>query len=486
MQAPVSALHSSVIAESSARGRTPTLRSKVIAGGTYLLMRQSVGMLVSAAGLLLVVKIIGPKEYGIFAATNALHLFLQSTAAFGADVFLLRTTTDVEANDFDVAATLLLIFGVISAGLAILCLPLLALWVPIDGFSTIGAVQFAIIPIILLGAVPRILLERELNYKRIAEIEVISIVVFQFVALAGAWLGQGAWALAWAFVTQQLLASVLFFRTAGYQYRPKWNWNRVKAILAFGASYSTANWIGQAKILVNPLIVARFGGAEAVAFVALSMRAATLFSLITRTTGRLSLATMPRFRQDGERMSRAVTEGMHAHILLIGPMLVVAGVALPTLLPRVYDATWLPVLDIFPFIAVATLVQSGFSMHMSALITAGRNGAVGWCNTLHLVLIAGATVVLVPRLGAIGYGVAEGVAALSYLAVHYAYVREFRSTDYRLAALWCLAFALAPFWHQVGWFSWIGTVAVMLYPPTWRTFVRYLESVWSVWRTTTP
>jgi PST family polysaccharide transporter len=451
-----------------------------MAGGVYLLMRQTAGVMITGVGLLVLIKIIGATSYGTFAAANALYLYVHATALLGIDVFLLRATA-LDDDQLNVAATVLLVLGVLGAVLAVAALPIVSYWVAIDGIDQLALAQFGILPVSLMGYVPRALLERELRFRTTATIDLVGMSLCQLTALVSAGMGHGAWALVWGLLAQQLLVSVLLFRSAAYRYRPRWNMTQVRSILRFGVGYCVANWIWQAKTLVNPLIVGRFGGAEAVAFVALAVRGVSVLTIVAGTTWRLSIATMRHVNHDASRMARAVTEAMELQVLAAGPMLVVAGLAAPVLLPLLYGRTWLPVLDIFPFVALAALVNIVFSIHSSALFAAKKNGAVGVFHAVHRLLLATAAGLLVPQLGPVGYGVAELIAVGSYPVIHYGFVRTFRSPDYRLAFLWCAAFGLAPFWHQLGWLSLIGPALLMCHPRTRRVVVGHGTMLATSW-----
>ena len=131
---------------------------------------------------------------------------------------------------------------------------------------------------------------------------------------------------------------------------------------------------------------------------------------------------------------------MGLQLLALGPLL--AGFALlgPWLLPPLFGDRWEPVLSIYPFIALSYLVNAAFNMHSSVLYVLQRNRAVTVFHAVHIVLFAGAALVLVDKLGLLGYGVAEVVALASYAVIHL-YVSRLFAFGYKRARPWLLAFA---------------------------------------------
>jgi PST family polysaccharide transporter len=78
-------------------------------------------------------------------------------------------------------------------------------------------------------------------------------------------------------------------------------------------------------------------------------------------------------------------------------------------------------------------------------------------------MFAGAALLLVPRLGAIGYGVAELVALASYGVLHYRLASEVGGPRYGAAVVWTLAFGAALFFRYA-WWTTVGLALVALLP----------------------
>jgi O-antigen/teichoic acid export membrane protein len=60
-----------------------SLRTQVLRGGTYLVLHQGLEVIIRLAGVLLLTRIIAPEQYGIYAATTAIFLYLQLIKQLG-------------------------------------------------------------------------------------------------------------------------------------------------------------------------------------------------------------------------------------------------------------------------------------------------------------------------------------------------------------------------------------------------------------------
>jgi PST family polysaccharide transporter len=137
----------------------------------------------------------------------------------------------------------------------------------------------------------------------------------------------------------------------------------------------------------------------------------------------------------------------------------------------------MPVVMVYPFIALSNLTNSLFNMHSSALYVLRRNWEVTAFNVVYMVLFVGAALLLVPRFGLVGYGWAEVATLASYVVVHLYVMRYIGSPDYWLAGLWWAACAGAMFVYQLGWWAALGLGVVAFLPSTQEKLTDYIKSL---------
>jgi PST family polysaccharide transporter len=105
---------------------------------------------------------------------------------------------------------------------------------------------------------------------------------------------------------------------------------------------------------------------------------------------------------------------------------------------------WLVGLKIYPFIAAGVLVNSVYNLQASALYVAGRQWLVLRAYVLHVCLLAGGTLLLVPLRGIAGYGWAEIFACGGYVVLHVA-GRGLARVSYGPMGWLAFVFLLPPF-----------------------------------------
>lgn len=412
------------------------LRQKAINGGAFLLVRQTLGLVISVVGVLLVTRIIGPRQYGLFAAGTGIITFLYMFGTWGLDVCLLRKTEDPEEREFHQAFTLLLLIALA------LCTNVIALRHAIAGFlkmpeeSSLLVVLALGIPLNLLTLPAVVKLDRDLNFKQVAINELVSQAGYYLVAVPLAFCGLGAWSPVAGFLTQQTCMFILSYWAAKFRPCLHWEGKLIRQMLGYGLSYSSSMWVFQSRNLVNPIIVGRFAGAEAVGYVAVGVRIAALLSFAKSATWRLAIPAFAKLNGDAVRLRNAITEGMRFQVAAVGFPLASFALLAPFLIPLGFGHDWVSAVKVFPFIAIGYLSNAVFNLHSSVLYMLGKNIQVTWFHVIHIILFAGSAVFLVPRMGFVGYGWAEIGALLSYPVIHHYLAREVGIPSYSGPTIW--------------------------------------------------
>src|SRR3954470_9187571 len=241
-----------------------SIRQRAVRGGAVLVVRQAIGMLLSVCGLFMITRLVGPHAYGLYAASAGLVTYLSNFGPWGIDVFLLRDKQEPTKEHYEVAISLLLLISVTLSATVALASP----W--ITAFMHLPAAG-PMLATLCLGLVPAILsvaasakLGRELEFKKIAFNELSGQAAFLLVALPLAFKGLKAWAPVAGWVAQQWTLLVASYLTSKLRCGLGWNTKLAKYMLSSGLTYSSSVWVWQLRSLINPLIVGRLAGAEAV------------------------------------------------------------------------------------------------------------------------------------------------------------------------------------------------------------------------------
>jgi len=295
------------VASSNHRGpfpissQAPTQPSITTCAGVYLGLRYGLGVLVSIGNMFLLTWWIGPHAYGIFITAIGLTAFLASLARSGVDTYLVRRAVPPDEGMYAVANSLIgtLSLTLMLAGVAVV--PFLARWYGNREFLPAYTVLLFTIPLVGLTGPPTAKLERDLNFRIVAQIELGGQVLALLVSLTLAWRGFGVWAPVLGHLSWQIFGACAAFVAAKLVPRFRFSWRCAREMLTFGVGYTASLRTWQLRTLVNPLLVGRFAGVEGVAFVGLAIRIAEGLGFIRIAAARLAIAALARLQEDQAR-----------------------------------------------------------------------------------------------------------------------------------------------------------------------------------------
>lgn len=426
-----------------ARPRAP-LSGETLRGGIYLAARYGLGVLVSLANMLVMTWWIGPHAYGLFVTAVGIVAFLATLARGGIDTYLVRSDVPPDDRDYGTATTLIVgaSLALTVAGTAVV--PLLIRWYGNREFVPPYLALLLTIPVTGLTGVPMASLERALDFRRIAAIELVSQSAGLVVATLLAWSRAGVWAPVLGQVTWQVFTLLAVAAAAPGWKHLQFDRGQARKMLSYGMSLTASLRTWQLRTLVNPLLVGRFAGAEGVAFVALAIRIAESLGSFRLAAGRIAIAALARLQSQREEFRKALEQALYLQVVTLGPLLCGFALCGPLVVRRLIGLRWMPSLAIYPFVAAGVLVNSVYNLQASALFVIGKPRVVTEAYTGHVILLALTTLVLLPRMGIVGYGWAELAACLAYIAIHAGLARSV-IISYRRLLPWMGTFAACLF-----------------------------------------
>jgi O-antigen/teichoic acid export membrane protein len=462
-------LESSVSDELAARSVVPAqtdggLRKLILRGGGILYVRQVISIALNLLGILVITRVIGPEGYGAYAAASGIYLFVESLGEAGIEVYLIRQPGSVEVREYHVASFLLLALGLALLAALELSAGMISSWVNVASVGSLLRVLALSLPVQLVTRAAAARLERTLDYRRITMVAVVSQLVHYVVAIPLALIGYGAWSLVFGSIIGLGFYCVFVHVAARHVPRFAWDAETARQILRYAFGFSTAQWVWQLRMLANPLIVGPLLGAAAVGQVAMAVRIVDGLAFMRPIAWRLSVATLARIQDEPARLVVAVTEGTQLQTLLIAPLLLGFGWIAGWLLPEIFGSRWTPILEIYPFIALATISNTQFSLHASVLYVKQRSYDVGIFNLVNVFIFAAGLVIFIPLTGLSGYGWAEMGALASYFLLHRFICRAVGHPSYKISAIWWAGTALGLFSSRLGSWTIVMPFIALIWP----------------------
>lgn len=420
-----------------------------------MVTRQAVSMVVGLGGMIALTRSIGPGNYGQFISFLAMATLAQGVGSFGINVALLRDPASDDRVPYHAALLALTLAGLVAT--AVIALVVRTHGLP---FSLPSGTHWVLValPLSLATLVPLAKLERNLKFGSVAICELGSQLVYYAVALpyARGVNPQVAPFLGWA--AQQLFVAIAAFLLAGSLGGNRLSAQQFRPLLSYGASFSVAHWIWQARVLVNPWIVGSTLGYEAVGITGLAIRITEQLCFARSVAWRISIAALGKIQASPEKMRKAMADAYILQALAVTPPLLAFSLVGGAFIRYGVGENWLSSADLFPFLGLAYAINAVFSLESSALYSLGANAAVARFHAAHVVLFSAATAVLTVQIGVLGIGVAELVAFAAYPLLHSSLTKRIGRVSPLPGVLFAGATGSALFWPAVGVIAWIPLI----------------------------
>ncbi|MCS6923482.1 MAG: oligosaccharide flippase family protein [Fimbriimonadales bacterium] len=429
------------------------LRRRAVEGSVYLTVRRLIGMALALAGMLLITRIVGPENYGLFSAVVGLYTYLSLIAQLGVRVYLIRSLPDAPISLFHQAFWLLLFWSLALTGLTFAGLAVAgAFWIRTEGFMPVAYAVCAGLPLAAVSVAPQAWLEKGLNYKRLAALEVGAQLSSYAVGIPLAQLGYGVWALVASFWASLLVSSVGAFW--GAHYRPQWHWSLIerREMLRFSLAQATADWLYMAKNLAPAFILLPLGGKEAAGYFALANRLLEMLNFAQVAIRRVALPVYAHVQAEPAKLLRAIYLSALGQILTLGATCLAFVLLAWYLLPPLFGAEWNISIAILTLAILASeqLLSSIFGAQAQALFAVKHPQVVARAAALfvpHLYLVTALSLWLAPPgWDAAAYALAYYWAHLpNNLLLHRGVKRFVGQPLYGVSVLWAMALSVALF-----------------------------------------
>lgn len=264
-----------------------------------------------------------------------------------------------------------------------------------------------------IRAVPSILMERDLEFGRLAILDVVATLIFYGVAVGFAAAGYGVWALVLGVLCRSAIVSILTFVLKPFKPSLVFDAALVKPILRFGLAFQARNLVGFMNGAVVPLYAGAALGTRDLGYINWAQATGYFPLRLVEVMQRVTFPLLSRFQGDRERFANSLERSVRISglgtLFFVGLIL---GIGTP-LVSVVYTDKWLPAMPLLYI--YACLLSVGFLAPLvsSAIDAMGRPGimlklSIGWT-----ILAWAGVIYATPRWGMIGFAFGYSVHVLA-------------------------------------------------------------------------
>ncbi|HXA27464.1 MAG TPA: oligosaccharide flippase family protein [Candidatus Angelobacter sp.] len=389
------------------------LQTRAARGAAALLVRSGAIKLVSAAGGVVLARLLAPAQFGVYVVAAFCVAFLAMFADVGLGGALIQQREAPTRRELSTVFTVQMILAgvLVAVGLVVAAPVASAYHLPAADVWLLRAL-IATLFISSLRTVPAVLLERELRYGRLGTVETVEALVFQVTAVGAALAGAGVWAFVLATALRAVVGLAVIYRLSPW--RPSLGIDRAVArrLASFGLAYQANGVLSFVKDAMTPTIVAVVAGAAAVGYVNWAYALATLPLLVTTSLWQVTFPAFARAAHDPALLTHMIERAIRLGAIVMLPLSFSVMALAPEAIHYVFTSKWDPgLLSVYLFsisLWAGPLLGSTF---FSLFYAVGKPRYGLWFTILYGVLDWGLGVPLLLWLGFNGIAVRTVIVA---------------------------------------------------------------------------
>jgi PST family polysaccharide transporter len=401
-------------------GNLQDLKSKSLAGIGSLLRRQIFVYVFFFLGNIVLARILVPQLFGIYAIVAFVVQFFSTFSDVGIGAALIQKKEKLNNEELSTIFWLQQILVFIVVILVYLSAPLVlriyttmppeSVW-----FIRVMALSFLFTS---LKTVPAILMERAIDFNKVAWVDISESAVFQVTAIFLALRGCGVWSFIMAALIQSVAGVILIYSLSSWRPSFQYNFNSARGLIGFGLPYQGNTILSFIKDAVTPLFVGAYAGAAAVGYVNWARNLAFAPLMLSQSFGRVAFPAYARLQHDKILLQDAVERSIRMMTLIMFPITTMLFALGPEITHVIFTDKWRPGLPAFYFYCTSPFIIGIMLPLYSAILSLGKSNILLKMASLLLILEWGLGVPFVLTFGYNGISFSQPIIAVIFYFVY--------------------------------------------------------------------
>jgi PST family polysaccharide transporter len=371
-------------------------------------------------GLIFLARYLSIADYGFYGIILFLSSFISNFGDIGLSASLLRQKGEPAPEDYSSVFSAQLTLSAAAAALFAAVSPLLCRTYRLPlSYSQYFILTAAALIVTAFRAVPTAKLERHLDFKWLAVIEIIHTALYNAAASLMAYYGYGPLSFTLAMLGRVLLGSILVNIAGRTPLRLNFNAALIKKHLVFGLPYQIGIFVNVLKDSISPVVIGMFLSTAHAGKAAMASTVATFPVLLLMIMNRLFFPALSRTIGDKQALERLFALFLRANNALAAPLAVFILIMAKPFTLHVFGEKWTEpeTMELCRLLWAANLFLPTLMVCTSLLYALGKPKTVLKFNILWMALTLGAGTPLILVFGANGFGYANIAVNIATSAV---------------------------------------------------------------------
>lgn len=378
-------------------------------------------------------RFISPHDYGLVAFSMSFIMFVALLTDLGLSSAIVRHP-ELDKRQVGAAATVITLFGILLSGLICISAPALSSVANLEGLPSVLMALSISIVFAVSAVAPRALMERHLEYSKIAAIEGAGILAGFAAYLVSIASGLGVMSLVIYQIAMHLVRAITFAVAVRSEIKLNFEWSRIRSLLSFGGWVLLTNALNFLARTSHNILIGIYLGAASLGLYGFANQfmILPLVVLAWPASGVLMSVLSPKGGLTPQSKSSLTLSTMTMTWLVTVPGMFYFTFGAGFLVYHFLDSKWHDAVWLMRVLAPIGAVQSIAAYSGSVILSRGEGSLNFRLSVINTVVFLVAIVVALP-FGLRVFVIAYAIAALALAALSLGVI--FRRIDATVASL---------------------------------------------------
>ncbi len=285
------------------------LKERTIRGGAARLASQVATLVVRTGAMVVLARLLDPKDFGLVGMVTAFTGVLSWFRDFGLSAAAVQRA-DITEDQHSTLFWINVLFGALLAGVTLAAAPAIATFYHEPSLVWVTVVLGTAFLFNAVGIQHSALLQRQMRFTAMAVISLVSLMAGTTVAVAGAAIGYGYWALVASSVMTPLVASIGFWLATGWVPGAPRRRAGIRSMMHFGGTLTLNGIVAYIGFNADKVMIGRFLGVDAVGIYGRGFQVINMpIDNLNSAVGEVAFSALSRVQNDPVRLRNYFLKG---------------------------------------------------------------------------------------------------------------------------------------------------------------------------------
>lgn len=321
---------------------------------------------------IILARLLFPKDFGLIAMVFIIVSVSNILIDGGFNLALVREK-EIKQNTFSSVFVFNLFSASVIYGMIYFSAPLISQFFKEAALTPIIRILSLSIPIKSFSLIQIVILERNLDFKKISFIYILSSFISGIIAIVLAYSDYGIWALVFQTLSSVFISTILFWITSSWKLSLKFDLHEIKRIFPFSIKVLTASVINSIYENLSSILIGKYFNPQSVGYYTQGKKLQNL--PITGITSIISRVLYPSFSKidDDERLKRIFRKTLKLTVFIIFPLSSLLIVCAKPLIILLFTEKWLKSVIYLQILAFGGMLYPLHLFNLQIYLIKGRS-----------------------------------------------------------------------------------------------------------------